>query len=447
VTALRHLLIATSASPDFSHSQAAQTVCALLTAEFAGLVPKVTIGRVCPDKPVCPDTASRLALLGVDCVDLPSHLCAYPPPVHNTLEAAAVVFRSVLLGDGSRDCPRPNDVRALASGIDTVGADAVLLFWDTLAEFAVPQIKTPAFGYLARPPYAAAMSRVRAEPLGRRRIVSLALLSAQSRRHIERMTALWAAGNICSIDAAHYVQNGVGCSYIPNSWHDPVGDGWKERRAHCEGLHGASQILGNIGALDATGNSFGLHYLGTKVLPVLSSIAGEIDWTINICGPRQLSPVIASALAHPRVVIKGFVPDIDQEVLSSGIFLLLNNAGPYTGGYTRVAYAFATGACLIAHRHLAISMPELKHEQNCLLADTPDGIAVLIDRALRNVALRRQIGAGARRTYEMDFAPRRVAGRLVQMMEAGLSAQGERRVPSAAQGRSAEPQSAEGFMG
>lgn len=446
MTGLRHLLIATSASPDFSHSQAAQTVCALLASAFATLVPKVTVGRVCVPQPVSPETAARLARYGVGCADLPSRLRASPPPVRSKLETLKVVGRSVLLDDGSRDCPCPDDVETLAAGIDARGADAVLLFWDTFAEFALPRIKTPAFGYLARPPQAAAMARTRAQRFGIRRSVDLALLAAQSRRHFQRMKRLRGAADICAIDVHDYARHGVACSYVPNTWDDPIGASWKEERAYREGKRGRPQILGNIGALDATGNSFGMQYLGAEVLPALASIAGDIDWTIAICGPRQPTAAVASALDHPRIIIKGFVPDIDHEVLSSAIFLLLNNAGPYTGGYTRVVYAFAMGACLVAHRNLALSMPELMHEENCLLADTPGEIAALIDRALRDADLRRRIGAAARRTYEAAYAPRRVAERLLDMIEAGLGLQGEPRRHAAAPEMSGSRRAAQGSI-
>lgn len=429
MTSLRHLLLVTSASPDFEHSQAAQTVCALLAVAFAGLVPKVTIGLACSAQTMSPDTANKLAYLGVDCVTLPSRPRAIPSPVRNKLEALEVVARSVLLRDGGRDYPSPDDAGALAAGIDAVGADAVLLFWDTLAEFALPHVATPAFGYLARPPQAAATARVRVERSGLRGSVDLALLSAQSRRHFERMRRLRRSANICAIDAAYYTGHGVPCSYVPNCWADAAGAAWRETREHCESQFEAPQILGNIGALDATGNSFGLRYLGNEVLPVLSSISGDIDWTINICGPRRPSAAVASALGHPRIMIKGFVPDIDREIQSSAIFLLLNNAGPYTGGYTRVVYAFATGACLVAHHNLALSMPELRHDENCLLADTADGIAIQIDRALRDPSLRRRIGAAARSTYEAAYAPGRVADHLLRMIDAGLVI-GEERFPS-----------------
>ena len=128
-------------------------------------------------------------------------------------------------------------------------------------------------------------------------------------------------------------------------------------------------------------------------------------------------------LSHPLVHIKGFVDDVDAEVLSSPIFLLLNNAGPYSGGYTRVIYAFSTGACLVAHTNLRHSMPELINGENCLLADTPVGLVDCIERLLTDAALRKRIGQQARFIYETQFAPAHVARKLIGMIETNLAVQ------------------------
>jgi hypothetical protein len=148
----------------------------------------------------------------------------------------------------------------------------------------------------------------------------------------------------------------------------------------------------------------------------------DVDWSIAICGSGRLAEATSVLLDDPRVHIKGFVEDVDAEVLSSPIFLLLNNAGPYSGGYTRVIYAFSTGACLVAHSNLRLSMPELISGENCLLADNPRDIVEHLRRLLTDAGLRRQIAAQARATYNTQYAPRHVAGKLVGMIDRGLKA-------------------------
>jgi glycosyltransferase involved in cell wall biosynthesis len=115
------------------------------------------------------------------------------------------------------------------------------------------------------------------------------------------------------------------------------------------------------------------------------------------------------------VTIKGFVPDIDEEILSSAVFLMCNNAGSYSGGYTRVIYAMATGACMVAHRGIAHSMPEVRHGENALLGETPQEIAGLVEQAYRDPELRKRIGVAARATYETQYHPRAVARKLADL--------------------------------
>jgi hypothetical protein len=159
---------------------------------------------------------------------------------------------------------------------------------------------------------------------------------------------------------------------------------------------------------------YGMSYLADSVQP--QRRLGGPDWTVNICGRFKLPPALDRLRGHSHVAIRGFVPDIDGEMLGNHIFLLLNNAGPYTGGYTRVIFAFSSGSCLIAHSRLAQSMPELVHDRNCLLADTPEGIADLIAAAAGDPVLRDRIGEAARRTYLDCYRPGLVAGNLLRMM-------------------------------
>jgi glycosyltransferase involved in cell wall biosynthesis len=152
------------------------------------------------------------------------------------------------------------------------------------------------------------------------------------------------------------------------------------------------------------------------VLPLLKKELKSTDFTINICGRFEFPPALDHLRREPNVAIRGFVPDIDEEMLGNHIFLVLNNAGPYPGGYTRVIFAFSSGSCLIAHRRLAESMPELVHEENCLLGDTPESITALIAAAARDAALRRRLGETARRTYIERYRPAIIAEDLVRMM-------------------------------
>jgi Glycosyl transferases group 1 len=299
------------------------------------------------------------------------------------------------------------------------GAGSALLFWDTDYERLVPALSRAGmrvYGYLARPPMAASQVHAREKLRGFKRGVTEARLRAKERRHLERLRPLSGARNICALDASWYDRHGIGCRYLPNTWPDAFGDAWPSLRRAGEARRQGIHILGNIGVLSSTGNYYGMLYLADHVLPLLKRELKATDFTINICGRFEFPPALDHLRHEPNVAMRGFVPDIDDEMLGNQIFLVLNNAGPYPGGYTRVIYAFSSGSCLIAHRRLAESMPELIHNENCLLGDTPEGITALIVAAARDPALRNRIGETARRTYLERYRPAIIAENLVRMM-------------------------------
>jgi hypothetical protein len=299
------------------------------------------------------------------------------------------------------------------------GARSALPFWDTYYERLAPALSRAGmrlYGYLARPPMAASQVHARNELTGLKRALTQARLQGRERRHLARLRSLSDARNICALDAAWYDHNGVSCSYLPNTWPDAYGDAWQSLRRTAESRRRGIHILGNVGPLTATGNYYGMSYLADSVLPLVERKLPTSDWVVNICGTAELPPSLDRLRRQSHVAVRGYVPDIDEEMLGNHIYLLLNNAGPYPGGYTRVIYAFSSGSCLIAHSRLAQSMPELVHDQNCLLADTPESIADLIAAAVRDPILRNRIGEAARRTYLDRYRPNLIAQNLLRMM-------------------------------
>jgi hypothetical protein len=244
-------------------------------------------------------------------------------------------------------------------------------------------------------------------------------LKAALKRHIERYKLLKDSRNICELDCSWYVRKGVRVKYLSNTWPDPYGKDWRQKRLISESKRTGVNILANIGGLNATGNTFGLQYLAYNIMPILiNKMPGE--WVVNICGRFEMPIYLKEALRDQHVKLLGFVDDIDDEVIGNELFMLLNNAGPYTGTYTRVMYAFSAGACLVGHSNLSLSTPELVSGQNCLLADTPEEIAEHAMRAARDSALRLQIGTAARQTYIKYFKPSTIAGEICQMIESSI---------------------------
>jgi hypothetical protein len=165
------------------------------------------------------------------------------------------------------------------------------------------------------------------------------------------------------------------------------------------------KIAGNVGQLNSTANTFGLWTLGAEILPALKRRIGSGNFEVQIYGRFKPRPFVERWLADPDVRVRGFVDDIDAEILSCPIYLLANNRHAFKVGHTRILHAFALGACVVAWRDIAVSMPELKHNENVLLADTPEEMAALVAVAAEDKALRRRIGWAGFKTVGTLFRP------------------------------------------
>jgi hypothetical protein len=410
--------VLSSVHPSFGHARAGYVVLASLLQELGRAGHEVNLYTACCVNQPDATTLARLRDNGVThMADLTSE--ALPEPRLGGLSSDVRTVLKALLPAPDDDYPHFSE--AAAQRILADGAQAVLLFWDSLLEYLLPALQgVPVVGYLARPrtasPLAAIAENRLPGALGLRHRVARRNLLNQQARHLARLRALAAATNICALDAAWYRAHGVPCDYLANTWPDAFGESWAARRAAAEGTRAKVSVLANIGAVNATGNGFGLAYLAREVLPLLEpGLRERIE--INICGGGKLEAGVAKALESQGAKIRGFVDDIDGEVLANRIFLLLNNAGPYTGGYTRVAYAFSAGACLIAHRKLAESMPEVVHGDNALLGSTPAEIAQHLQRATDDPALARTFGEAARQRYLTAYAPAVVARGLAERLQ------------------------------
>lgn len=415
-----HVLFLANEAPSFGHFRAVETVFALLMEAAASTV-RVSYATLSGAAVSSGTTANRLSAAGISYLgDFADATESIPPKGRwrrwwGYIKDAHTPLKGV-------DYPRFIDPAATAAALHQAKPDAVILFWDSQFEHLLPALRgLPVVGYLARPRSEAPLAALPSIGNPLIRCLIRVQLKAYRRRHLARLSHLSRATNICAQDALFYKSNGIPCEYLSNIWADAYGSSWQTTRTREEARRQGVHILANIGQVTGTGNRFGLAWMATQVLPSLNRRLKGQQWTINICG-RNAPPLdLAAMLDHPHVAWRGFVDDIDGEVAGNAIFLLCNNAGPYTGGYTRVAFAMSSGACLIAHSNLAKSMPELQHRRNALLGSTGEEIAALIAEAANDPALRALIGKAARDTYERRFAPPVAARRLIELASEALS--------------------------
>jgi hypothetical protein len=113
---------------------------------------------------------------------------------------------------------------------------------------------------------------------------------------------------------------------------------------------------------------------------------------------------------------RGFVKDIDNEVIKSKFCLILNNAynKSLIGGYTRVIYFFSLGKCLIAHSNLKKSMPELQNNYNCLLGNSSKKIIELINRSVKDKRIIKKIEFNAKKTFYQKYSSKIIFNQILK---------------------------------
>jgi glycosyltransferase involved in cell wall biosynthesis len=239
---------------------------------------------------------------------------------------------------------------------------------------------------------------------------------------VPRLRRMMRACSVLGATAAHHSKwfsrvAGRPCLYLPSPVEDRAGSDWRERRAR---MHPNSppRILA-IGHLGQTVTIPGLKLFVRQVLPRLDQEFGPEGFEVHFIGsvtdaPREL---LEAAARRSNIRLRGIVDPIDDELLRGDVVLALNPVR--LGNRVRIATAFAFGCCVVSHTANRFGMPELRHEENLLLAEHGPQIARELIRALRDPALRQRLGDGGRRTYERDYgdaACAKVEEQLVRMV-------------------------------
>ena len=112
--------------------------------------------------------------------------------------------------------------------------------------------------------------------------------------------------------------------------------------------------------------------------------------------------------------MRGYVEDIDAEILSSEILLSANNASSYKVAHTRYLHAWSLGTCVIAHQDAKLSMPELVHHRNALLGKNIAEMATLVKEALQNPSLRSSIAIQAYADFKEHHSGEEIAEKVIQ---------------------------------
>ena len=239
--------------------------------------------------------------------------------------------------------------------------------------------------------------------------------------HRRLMIRMLARCDRVGVWAAHYTrwlqQNGAPqCRRMPHPISDGGGVDWQERRREAVAAVASNlpRIL-MIGALHGTATRAGLRLVARKVLPELERLFGVDSFELHIVGQGSIPEDVAPLFKRPSVRLRGYVEDIDIELLSADVFLVPT---PITLGFrSRVIAAFSYGACTVLHKANRAGLPELVHEENSLVAASGKGLAHQIFRAVRDPELSNRIRNSARKTYASRWTEEIAGGVIADELE------------------------------
>lgn len=302
-------------------------------------------------------------------------------------------------------------------------ANLVFIFWCSEGLAAMYGFHDlPKFVYYGMPDHIPALVRLKEAKLffARRsfwkRLADWVYLYFYQLYHIKLMKDCDVVSNLCAEHAKFYRNKGHSKSlYIQNMWPEQMNAAsWSSLTTP---KPTKPKIVGNLGILDMTGNTFGLKFIGEQIVPRLDALLGKDGYEIHIFGKGEPVAMVRKALQSRSIKMRGFVEDIDREICSSHVFLVVNNSLAYKGSHTRFLHAWSLKACCVAHCYNIKANPEMVHGKNILLGETADDIANLVVDAIRDEELRKKIGEGGWQTYQTFFTPRAVCARLLEKME------------------------------
>ena len=291
------------------------------------------------------------------------------------------------------------------------GADAILSIWSWEALAATYHIRNvPKFVYYGNPDHLPMQARLRHPDLfnlprvtvrDRLRLWFEKVRNERRKRlNITMMNACEVTANNSMLDVDFYRAHGHPQSiYLQNMW--PSVKPASHPASIFESQPRPIKIIGSVGNLGATGNTFALTYLGREILPRLASRLTDRPFEIHLLGKGTPAVASAASLNDSRIKIRGWVDDIHDEFRSAAVFLVLTNVNAdFLVGNTRILLAWALGTCVIMHENSRLAMPEIEHGVNALLGRTPEELVERIIAAVNDEALRLRIGQGGQRTFE-----------------------------------------------
>lgn len=216
--------------------------------------------------------------------------------------------------------------------------------------------------------------------------------------------------NVANNNAKDLFKNGVKVKYLQNMW--PIYSSNIYFNNPKIKKNKKIKITANVGNMNATGNSIGLYILASEILPKLKELLEEGSFEFHLFGRGEPFPFLKKILNDPHIKIRGFVKDLDREIINSDIFLVANNSKRFKVGHTRFLHAWSLSSCVVAFQDSALAMPEIKHEYNALLANNSNELCEYILKCINDKKLRSNLGKNGFKTLNKYFDPKIVTSKI-----------------------------------
>jgi polysaccharide biosynthesis protein PslH len=164
-----------------------------------------------------------------------------------------------------------------------------------------------------------------------------------------------------------------------------------------------SDTLVFTGSMDWLPNEDAIFYFAESILPLLRREAPEAELRVVGRRPSQRLQKLGEEL--PGIVITGEVRDIRPHVHDAFVYVVPLRIGG--GTRIKIFEAMAMGKAVVSTPIGAEGLP-VRHNENILLAESPDEFARCVLRLLRDPAERERLGRAARALVEQNYSWRSV---------------------------------------
>lgn len=174
------------------------------------------------------------------------------------------------------------------------------------------------------------------------------------------------------------------------------------------------------GSMDWLPNEDAIKFFVAEVLP---HIKREIpDVTLTVVGRNPFASLVEISKKGASIIVTGRVEDVRPYMDAAAVYIVPLRIGG--GTRLKIYEALAMELPMVSTTIGAEGLP-LEHEQELLLADTPQDFANQVVRLLRDKTLAREMGARAAHRVRRDFGWGRVAEKFAAICEQTIKAKQE----------------------